>query len=139
MSNSQTAAAIIEAAKEARTNLSKLEQELQDEIEDIRFRAFREGGRELTGEERERRAALRARQTEVREAFVVLAYTTLRQLDESSEVALLQQRMNDINAGIGAHLNELAQIERYATTVAKITDEFAKIVEKAAQLAAGGI
>lgn len=139
MSSSETAAAILEAAKEARANLGRLEQELQDEIEDIRFRAFREGGRELTAAERERREALRARQTEVREAFVVLAYTTLRQLDESSEVALLQQRMNDINAGIGAHLDELAQLERYATTVAKITDEFAKIVAKATELAARGV
>lgn len=135
MTNGGTAAEIIAATKEARRHLSELEQELQAEINEINFAAF-SAGREVSVAEKQRRTQRRATQFEVREAFVVLAYSALRQLDASDEVAALQQKMNQINADLGADLDHLKGLEAFATTVANVTEQFAKIVDKAAELAA---
>ncbi len=135
MTDGQAAADIIAAAKEARRNLGQIEQELQEEINEINFTAFSER-RSLSDAEKDRRTARRATQLEIREAYVVLAYSTLKQLDESDEVARLQEKMDEINADLGADLEHLKTIGRYAQTAANVADQFAQIVAKAAELAA---
>lgn len=134
MTDAETIDEIIAASKEARRKLAELEQELQDEINEINFTAFI-AEREVTAEEGARRKARRATQLEVREAYVSLAYETLKELDESPEIARLQAKMANINSGLQDDLDHLKAIERYAGTVAKVVEEFAKIAEKAADLA----
>lgn len=136
MPESPLAQDILTTAKEARKNLAELKQDLQDEINEINFAAFRDN-RVMNAEERKRRASRRSSHTEIREAYVVLAYVTLKHLDELDEVKELQAKMNAINDGLSDDLDRLKKIEKYAGTIARITDQFANIVEKAASLAAG--
>ena len=133
MTDAETIAEIIAASRQARRNLAELEQELQDEISEINFTAFSEG-REVNAAEHKRRKARRASQFEVREAYVLLAYETLRDLDESEEVARLQEKMANIDRGLRDDLDHLKTIEKYAETVTRVVDEFAKIAEKAAEI-----
>lgn len=136
MPESETAEEIIATAKIARKNLAELEQDLQEEINEINFLAFSEN-RDLTAGEEERRKSRRSSHTEIREAYIVLAYVTLKHLDELDEVEELQAKMNSINDGLRDDFEQLKQIEKYAETIAKVADQFAKIVEKAASLASG--
>lgn len=134
MADPETVDEIIASAKETRRHLADLEQQLQAEIDEIDFLAFQER-RPHTAEERARRKERRASQTEVREAFVELAYVNLRRLDESDEVARLQKRMNQINRGLSDDLNDLKEIKKYAETATKVAEGIAKIVEKVAEKA----
>ena len=135
MGDSESVDLIISSVTEARRNLSDLEQQLQTEIDEIDFRAFQDD-RPLTDDEKGHRMQLRASQTEVREAFVELAFVTLRRLDDSEEVKHLQKRMDHINRGLSDDLNKLKEIVEFAETAAKVTDTIAKVVEKVAEKAA---
>lgn len=132
MSNGQTSDDIIAEARSARRELADLDQQIQEQIDQIDFDAFRDR-RDLTPEERSLRQERRANQAEVREAYVSLAYVTLRRLDESDEVKRLQQKMKEINLGLSDDLDRLKRIERYAEVAAKIADSIAKIAAKVAE------
>jgi hypothetical protein len=126
---------IVAAAQAARRNLSDLEQRLQSEIDKIDFDAF-ENGRDLTEEETGRRTQLRASQSEVRDAFIELAFVTVSRLDESTEVATLSARMDRINRGLSDDLARLKQIAEFAKTVAKVANGVAKVAAQIAKQAA---
>jgi hypothetical protein len=119
--------AIVASAAEARKHLGKLEHRLQGEIDDIDFVAFAEN-RPLTEAEREQRRQLRASQTEVRDAFVQLAFVTLQRLDNSLEILSLNKRMQAIQKNLADDLGTLKNIERIADTVAKVSDSVAQVV-----------
>ena len=127
--------AIVASAAEARKQLGKLEHRLQGGIDDIDFVAFAEN-RPLTKEERAQRTQLRASQTEVRDAFVQLAFVTLQRLDNSSEILSLNKRMQAIHKNLSDDLEALKKMERLANTLAKVSDSVAQVVAKIAEKAA---
>lgn len=127
--------AIVASAAEARKQLGKLEHRLQGGIDDIDFVAFAQN-RPLTEAEREQRRQLRASQTEVRDAFVQLAFVTLQRLDNSIEILSLNQRMQTIQKNLADDLETLKNIEMIADTVAKVSDSIAKVVAQIAEKAA---
>jgi hypothetical protein len=135
MANNESVQDIVNAAQAARRSLSDLEQQLQTEIDRIDFKAGQEG-RDLTPAETKRRTQLRASQSEVREAFVELAFVTVSRLDQSAEVAALSARMDRINRGLSDDLNRLKQIANFATMVAQVAEAVAKVVALLATLAA---
>src|SRR4030095_8203660 len=126
MANGESVQDIVKAAQTARRNLSDLEQKLQAEIDEIDFDAFREG-RDLTPDEAARRGQARASQSEVREAFVEIAFVTVSRVDHSEEVAALSARMERINRGLAGDLDRLKKIASFASTVAKVADTVAKV------------
>lgn len=131
MPDSEPVDKIIASAQEARKELADLEQQLQSRIDEIDFDAFREE-RNLTADNKTERKQLRASQTEVREAFVELAFVTLRRLDESEEVGRLNARLDQINRGLKDDLDDLKKIAAFAAKAAKVADSVAKVVEKVA-------
>ncbi len=133
--NGDTADEIIAARNVARQILAELELELQEEIDEIRFTALQQG-RPMTDAEKALRNERRANLAEARATLQNLNFITLQRLDRSEEVRQLQQRMNEINQGIGDDLARLKTIERYAETAAQIADAVAKATEKLAQIAA---
>ena len=126
---------IIADAREARHHLADLLQELQEEIDEIRFRAFK-NGRELTAEEQATRNTRRAEKAEAQAAYIEMTFVTLQRLNESEEVKKLSQRMDEINKELADDLSRLKQIERYAQIAAKVADGVAKVAEKMADIAA---
>lgn len=134
MANGDSVQDIVAAASAARRNLSDLEQRLQSEIDKIDFDAFRKR-RRLTEDETVRRTQLRASQSEVRDAFVELAFFTVSRLDDSTEVATLSAHMERINRGLSDDLDRLKRIAGFAKTVAKVADGIAKVTAQIAILA----
>lgn len=134
MANGELVQDIVAAAAVARRNLSDLEQRLQSEIDRLDFAAFGEG-RSLTQDEAIRRTQLRASQSEVRDAFVELAFFTVSRLDNSAEVETLSARMTRINRGLADDLARLKRIAGFARTVAKVADGVAKVTAQIAMLA----
>ena len=122
-------------AKVARQNLADLETELQEEIDEIRFRAFQEG-RPMTDAERATRNDRRAQKSEAREAYVALTFVTLQRLNQSEEVKQLTQKINEINQGLADDLDGLKKIARYADTAAKIAESLANIAKNVAGIVA---
>ena len=136
MANDQTVKEIIASTDAARDQLALLERALQEDIDRIRFDAFREE-RRLTAEERQQLKELRAQKAEARQAFTDLVFFTLQRLNQSDEITRLQQKMNDINEGLRDDLEDLGRIVHHAATAAKIADALAKVTAKLASLAAG--
>ena len=124
---------IVAAAESSRNDLSTLERQLQERIDQIDFDAFA-AGRELTEAEKTERQSLRASQAELREAFQVLAFVTLRRLDESDQVIQLHTRMSRINKGLKDDLERLKDVEDYARIAVKVADGLGKLLEKAAAI-----
>lgn len=135
MANEESIEDIVNTAQETRRGLSDLEQQLQTEIDKLDFDAFRDG-RDLTVAETKRRTQLRASQSEVRDAFIALAFVTVSRLDDSAEVAALSKRMDGINRGLSDDLGRLKKIAAFATTVAKVADGVAKVTAQVVKLAA---
>ena len=101
---------ILNSAREARRQLSDLEHEIQEKLDDIDFHAIQEG-RPLHEDEKRNRQQLRAAQAETRDALVELAYVTLRRLDNSNEIQTLQQRIGKVNEELNEDLTDLENIE----------------------------
>lgn len=133
-----TVAQVVANANAARQQLALLERELQEDIDAIDFKAFKEK-RDSTAAEIAQRKELRATQAEVREDFKVLAFVTAQRLDDTAEVAQLLRQMQVINAGLDDDLARLKKIEKYAKIAAKVADTTAKAAEKLAALAAKGV
>lgn len=136
MANGQTVSEIIASTDIARNQLAALERALQEDIDKIRFDAFRDN-RRLIAEELQQLKELRAQKAEARQVFMDLVFFTLQRLNRSDEITRLQQKMNEINEGLRDDLEDLKRIERHAATAAKIADALAKATEKLASLAAG--
>lgn len=136
--NVPSVAQVVAEANNARQQLALLERQLQEEIDDIDFAAFK-AKRQLTAAEVEKRKQLRSTQAEVREQFKVLAFVTAQRLDNAEEVSLLLRQMHSINAGLKDDLARLKRIERYAKIAAKVADAIAKATAKLAAIAAKGL
>lgn len=136
MTNGRTVDEIAASVETVRSELGKLELELQEEIDEIRISAAR-AGRSLNPEELRRLKELRAEKAEARQVFTDLVFFTLRRLNESDEIADLQRKMDGINSALRDDLEDLKRIERYAAIAAKVADALAKATEKLASLAAG--
>lgn len=136
MTNGRTVDEIAASVETVRSELGKLELELQEEIDEIRISAAR-AGRSLNPEELRRLKELRAEKAEARQVFTDLVFFTLRRLNESDEIADLQRKMDGINTALRDDLEDLKRIERYAAIAAKVADALAKATEKLASLAAG--
>jgi len=130
-----TVAQVVASANAARQQLALLERELQEGIDAIDFKAFKED-RDLTAKEIEGRRELRATQAEVREDFKVLAFVTAERLDDTVEVEQLLRQIKVINAGLEDDLARLEKIERYAAISAKVADILAKTATRLASIAA---
>ena len=130
-----TVAQVVSSANAARQQLALLERELQEGIDDIDFKAFKEA-RAPSDAEKKRRKELRATQAEVREDFRVLAFVTAQRLDDTAEVEQLNRQILMINAGLKDDLGKLKRVEKYAKTAAKVSDALAKAAGKLADLAA---
>ena len=126
---------VIDQANAARQQLALLERELQEGIDAIDLKAFKEK-RDLTQQESDRRKELRGTQAEVREDFRVLAFVTAQRLDNADEVDHLLRQIKAVNAGLVDDLDRLKKIEGFAATAAKVADGLAKAAEKLAALAA---
>lgn len=135
MPKTKTVEQIVAVADEARRALFDLELELQKEIDGLRFVAFKEN-RPLTAAEKDLRNQLRASQGEIRDSHAELAYVTLARLDNSEEVKLLKQRIDEVNHNLKDDLETLAKIQRLAVKVANVADQVAKIVKEVATKAA---
>lgn len=136
MTNGRTVDEIAASVETVRSELGKLELELQEEIDEIRISAAR-AGRSLNPEELRRLKELRAEKAEARQVFTDLVFFTLKRLNESDEIADLQRKMDGINTALRDDLEDLKRIERYAAIAAKVADALAKATEKLASLAAG--
>lgn len=136
MTNGRIVDEIAASVETVRSELGKLELELQEEIDEIRISAAR-AGRSLNPEELRRLKELRAEKAEARQVFTDLVFFTLRRLNESDEIADLQRKMDGINSALRDDLEDLKRIERYAAIAAKVADALAKATEKLASLAAG--
>lgn len=136
MTNGRTVDEIAASVETVRSELGKLELELQEEIDEIRISAAR-AGRSLNPEELRRLKELRAEKAEARQVFTDLVFFTLKRLNESDEIADLQRKMDGINSALRDDLEDLKRIERYAAIAAKVADALAKATEKLASLAAG--
>jgi hypothetical protein len=132
-----TVAQVIASANTARQSLSLTERQLQEDIDAIDFRAFKEK-RPLTAAESDKRKELRASQAEVREAFRVLGFVTAQRLDNTVEVERIRQQMQIINDGLQDDLARLKRLERYSRIAAQVADALAKAVERLAAIAASG-
>ena len=132
MADTETVEAIVASADEARQALFDLELALEKEIEELRYKAFQEN-RSLNDEEKARRTQIRASQAEIKDAHVELAYVTLSRLDNSEDVAQLQQKMDQINRGLEDDLAELKKIESVAKKVDKVAEKVAEIAGKVAE------
>lgn len=135
---SPTVADIIADANAGRQALADMERQLQEEIDEIDFTAFKEG-RELTAAEIERRKERRATQGEIRDGFTVLAFVTAQRLDSAVEVQQLLRQMQVINAGLEDDLNRLRKVAKFAKIAAQVTSALAKTVAQLGKLAAGGL
>ena len=124
---------VVAEADKTRIDLAAMERNLQERIDEIDFDAFAES-RDLTAAENEERQGLRASQAEVREAFQVLAYVTLRRLDDNAEVTQLHKRMAQIQNGLKDDLERLKSIQRHAETAAKVSASLVSIVGKVASI-----
>jgi hypothetical protein len=133
-----TVAQVMAEANNARQQLAALDQQLQDGIDDIDFKVFKEK-RPPTAAETSKRKDLRSTQGEVRAQFAVLAFVTAKRLDDTDEVSQLVRQMNTINAGLKDDLDRLKRIEKYAAIAAKVADATAKATEKLAAIAAKGL
>lgn len=124
---------VLQKAEAARTLLSKKEEELQrdiDQIDDI------EWDRPLTAPERSRRLELRAAQTATRAAKIELSFITLRALDQNPEVLRLINAFRSINQDLSHELGRLNEIATAAATTAKVIDALADFATDLAKLLA---
>ncbi len=136
MTNGWTVDEIIASVETARSELGKLERELQEEIDEIRISAAR-AGQSLNPEELQRLKGLRAEKAEARQVVADLVFFTLIRLNDSAEIAELQRKMDGVNDALRDDLDDLKRIERYAAIAARVAEALAKATEKLASLAAG--
>jgi len=126
---------IIEAASEAQKALFELELAIENDIDEMRLKAFKEE-RSLSEDEVKRRKELRVAQGEIRDAKQELAYVTLSRLDASDDVVQLRKRMKMVNQCLSDDLNNLNNIEKFAAKAAKAADKITEVVAKVASKAA---
>lgn len=126
---------IFEEAKVARRELADLEHELQEEIDEIRFRAFEEG-RAMTEDEKKTRDLRRAEKAEARDAYVAMTFITLQRLNHAEELKHLIRRMEEINLNLKDDLDHLRNISRYAELAARVGDAVAGVAQSVAAIAA---
>lgn len=131
MADRESAQAIVAEAMTSRMRLLDLDHELQSEIDEIVLGAAR-AGRPLTSEEKVRRKARRASQSDVGRAFKTLAFVTLARLDNSADVIELKGKLDKVNADLVDDLQRLKNIERYAAIAAQVADGLAKLAEQVA-------
>jgi uncharacterized protein (DUF885 family) len=133
-----TVASVVADANTARQALAELERELQEDIDEIDFTAFKEE-RDLTAKEIERRKERRATQGEVRDGFRILAFVTAQRLDDSAEVSQLLRQLQIVNAGLEDDLAQLEDIKKFAAISAQVADALAKTAANLAKVAASGL
>lgn len=122
-------------AQQAESAIAVLQMQLQTEQRQIRRQAFL-ANRPLTMQEQTRLTEIAAAMKASGNALVALTFVTLQNLDDSTQVKRLRTRMNRINKSLDADLDQLKQIEGFATTAASVADTVAKVAAKVAALAA---
>jgi len=127
---------VIDDASDTRQKLAALEHQLQQEIDDIDFDAFKSNSGVLTPARAALRKERRATQAEVREGFKVLGFVTAQRLDDAAETGQLLSEMQSINAALSGDLDDLKGIVTYATIAAEAADALAKIAIQLASIAA---
>ena len=127
----ENAKAIVNAAIASRTQLTTLDHELQEEIDEIELKAARDG-RPLSESDKERRRSLRASQMEVEDSFEALAFATLARLDSSADVQELKDRIEAISGHLSDDLERLKKIQRSAKIAAKVAEGLAQLATKVA-------
>ena len=122
---------IIAEAKTARRILGDLEQDLQEEIDEIRFLAFSEK-RPLTDAEKATLNERRAEKSEARAAQAELIFVTLQRINQSDELQVLKRKMDEINKGLKDDLDHLKTIARYAKVAADVAESVEKVATQVA-------
>ncbi len=126
---------IIAEAKIARRNLGDLEQDLQEEIDEIRFLAFSEK-RPLTDAEKTTLNERRAGKAEARAAHAEMTFVTLQRINQSEELQQLKKKMDEINKGLKDDLDHLKDLVRYAKVAADVAESVEKVATQVAAIAA---
>lgn len=134
MSDSRSADTIIATAKAAIAKLNALDDQLQAEIDEIKAAAAREG-RPLTDAEKHRREAIRGDDEKIGDAVDALSLMALTDLNNSSDVTQLKEKLGTINASLSDSLTRLKNIARYAAIAAQVADGLAQLAESATELA----
>src|SRR5689334_19016504 len=114
-----TADEVLAAAEAAQAKLAGLEDDLADQIEQIREVAFL-AKRPVTAAETAQRNQLESDLSAVRAARQEVAFVALQQLDNSSTVAAMRQRVDGVNAGLSDVLNRLQRIAAITAAVADV-------------------
>lgn len=127
---------IVADARQARKHLGELETQIQDELDEIRLRAFLDGDRQLTASEVAIRDARRAQKAEAQDAFIASTFVTLKALNNSEDVKRLSLRMQAVNDGLDDDLKRLKRIRKYAATAASVAETLARLAARLVQLAA---
>jgi len=130
-----TADEVLAAAEAAQAKLAGLEDDLADQIEQIREAAFL-AKRPVTAAETAQRNQLESDLSAVRAARQEVAFVALQQLDNSSTVAAMRRRVDGVNAGLSDVLDRL---QRIAAITAAVADVAATLATLAGSLAALGI
>ena len=102
-----------------RNALTALDDELAEERRQLKDKAFDED-REMTTEEVSRRQQIAATRATIARALVNLGMNSVTRLDNAPDLDNILDALGAVNQELGADLNHLATIERYAQKAADI-------------------
>jgi len=125
---------IIEDATAARRALEALEDQLLADIKRIK-RVAALAGRRLTKNKRRECDLLDSQLTDVYDAMRVVSLRSLRKIDNSDGIKALQTEFQTVNASLADDLERLKKADRYARTAVDVSEAFAKVATRIADLA----
>ena len=133
MSNG-SADAIIDDVRAAQDKIDALDDQLQDQIEEIKLAAARQK-RQTSDAEAAQIEAIEADIAKLADARQALDIDALIRLDRSGDVAAIKRTLTDTSDGLAGTLDRLKRIARFAVIAAQVADGLAQLAAKAAALA----
>ena len=133
MSN-ESADDIIDDVRAAQDKIDALDDQLQDQIEEIKLGAARQK-RQTSDAEAAQIEAIEADIAKLADARQALDIDALIRLDRSGDVAAIKQTLTAANDGLAGTLDRLKRIARFAAIAAQVADGLAQLAAKAAALA----
>ena len=133
MSN-ESADDIIDDVRAAQDKIDALDDQLQDQIEDIKLAAARQK-RQTSDAEAAQIEAIEADIAKLADARQALDIDALIRLDRSGDVAAIKRTLTDTSDGLADTLDRLKRIARFAVIAAQVADGLAQLAAKAAALA----
>ena len=124
---------IVADANAALGTLEALEDELLADIKEVK-KAAALGGRQLTKNEKLECDLLDSRLTDVYEAIRVVSIQSLRRIDNSQGIKLLQKELRMVNSDLSDDLKRLKKVQRYAKVAADVSQALAKVATRISAL-----